>query len=94
MSPKDAELYRRCDEVLHYLWDPIGVRGQPDARNEYEDYLPQVFNLVRDGVDKQKVADYLLLVEREEMGMNEQPDRAREIVEALFRWRERLVESG
>lgn len=94
MSPKDAELYRRCEEVLHYMWDPIGVRGEPGARDEYEDYLPQIFTLVRDGVEKQKIVDHLLQLERVEMGLDEEPDRAREIVEVLYRWRERIVESS
>lgn len=92
MSPKDAELYRRCDEVLHYLWDPIGVRDQPAARDEYVGYLPHVFKLVRDCVDEQKVVDYLLLVEVQDMGLTANPKRAREIAEVLFRWREQIQE--
>jgi hypothetical protein len=39
--PKDKELYRRIDEVVHYLWDPIGVSDVPEARDEYHSYLPE-----------------------------------------------------
>jgi hypothetical protein len=28
---KEAELYQRLDEIIHYLWDPIGVSGVPEA---------------------------------------------------------------
>ena len=52
MTTQDKELYRRCDEVLHYLWDPIGVKGCPGARDEYDSYVPQVFSLVLKGADK------------------------------------------
>ena len=38
ISSLDEELYRRVDEVLHYLWDPIGVAGIPEARDEYYGY--------------------------------------------------------
>ena len=40
--PKDAELYRRLDEVAHYIWDPIGISNVPDARDEYRAYLRDV----------------------------------------------------
>ena len=43
LEPHDEELYRRVDEVLHYIWDPIGVAGAPMARDEYYAYLPQIF---------------------------------------------------
>ena len=42
LSPEHQELYGRVGEVLHYLWDPIGVSGVPQARDEYDSYVPQV----------------------------------------------------
>ena len=79
---------------LHYLWDPIGVRDEPGARDEYEDYLPHVFTLVRDGADKQKVADSLLLVEVQNMGLTGNAKRVREIAVVLFHWREQIEVFG
>lgn len=35
LSQADMDLYRAVDEVLHFIWDPIGVRGFPEARDEY-----------------------------------------------------------
>ena len=29
MMPADSELYRRIDEVVHYLWGPIGISESP-----------------------------------------------------------------
>lgn len=59
LSSQDKELLRRIDEVLHYRWDPIGVAGVPQARDEYESYVPQVFQLLKETVDGRDVADYL-----------------------------------
>jgi hypothetical protein len=53
LSPKDKERYKRTDEVLHYIWDPIGIAGAPEARYEYHSYLPHVFSLL-----KQNIWDY------------------------------------
>ena len=52
LEPKDEELYRRVDEVLHYILDPIGVSGIPQARDEYYSYLPGVFQLVKHNAEK------------------------------------------
>ena len=46
LDPQQMELYRATDEVLHYIWDPIGVSDAPNARDEYSSYLPQVFKML------------------------------------------------
>ncbi len=36
LTDTELELYRRVDEVLYYVWDPIGVASSPAAHG----YLP------------------------------------------------------
>lgn len=69
LSPKDQALYSAVDEVLHYIWDPIGVSGVPQARDEYHGYLPHVFSLVRNGANDEIIAVYLGELVRERMGL-------------------------
>ena len=33
LSRKKNELLKRIDEIMHYIWDPIGVFGVPSARD-------------------------------------------------------------
>lgn len=40
------ELHKRIDEVLYYLWDPIGISDEPCARGEYSSYVSSIFNFV------------------------------------------------
>jgi hypothetical protein len=68
---------------MHYIWDPIGVSDVPEARDEYASYLPQVFALVRDGADHEKVARFLLSVETQQMGLPGAADGAREAARIL-----------
>ena len=68
LPPDQMALYRRVDEVLTYVWDPIGVREVPQARDEYRSYLPQVFKRVLGASDPSSIAEYLLKVEGESMG--------------------------
>lgn len=94
LPPREAELYRRCDEVLHYLWDPIGVREVPQTRDEYNSYLPQVFGLVRDGAPEDEIASYLLKIETERMGLTADPKNARVTADTLTDWRDSIWEES
>lgn len=53
LPPDQMALYRRIDEILRNDWDPIGVSGIPEARDEYYDYLPIVFRLVLGGFQRE-----------------------------------------
>jgi hypothetical protein len=44
---KDQELMIAIDEVVHYLWDPIGIAWLPEARDEYKGYIPKLLILVK-----------------------------------------------
>jgi hypothetical protein len=92
LQAHEAELYKRIDEVLHYLWDPIGVSDQPAARDEYYSYLPQVFQLVRANAPKEKIMAFLSEITQHEMecGVNLKRDEA--VIELLLKWRELIWE--
>jgi hypothetical protein len=48
-------------------WDPIGVREMPEASDEYDLYLGDVYALVVGNADPLKLAEYLRWVEVERM---------------------------
>jgi len=68
LSAADAEFYRRVDEVLHYLWDPCGVAGEPLARDEYGGYVGRVFSALKAGGGVEEIAEMLVGIEWEWMG--------------------------
>lgn len=88
LPPDQLELYRRCDEVLHYVWDPIGVAGAPGARDEYHAYLPMVFRLLVEGGDKDRLSQALLEVQAGAMGLPRDPASAGAAATVLLEWRE------
>lgn len=87
MSPPDLELYRAVDEVLHYLWDPIGVSAVPQARDEYHAYLPKVFSLLRSGADGHAIAKYLGEVTVNRMGLTANSQHDLKVAEILIEWK-------
>jgi hypothetical protein len=85
------KLYRAVDEVLHYLWDPIGVAGMADARDEYQAYLPEVFRLLVQGSDEQAIAEYLGTIATARMGLPSRPERDLEAARTAIGWKQVLI---
>jgi hypothetical protein len=95
LEPHQNELYRRVDEILSYLWDPIGVAGIPEARDEYYGYIPHVFSMLVNGAHQGAIADYLIQVEGERMGFEVSDAawvKAREIETCLRNYQEVIYE--
>jgi hypothetical protein len=95
LSPEEKELYRRIDEVLFYLWDPIGVAGAPEARDEYEGYVPHVFSLLTNQAGSVIIADFLAKTEAEDMGLSKSEgaqERARKIADLLEKYHHVIVQ--
>jgi len=90
LTPYEKELYQRIAEVMHYVWDPIGVSGVPQARDEYNAYLPQVFAMLLESKDRETISAYLVRVEEERMGLTPSKPRAEEVADVLLDWSEAL----
>ena len=92
-SKKENELYSRVDEVLHYIWDPIGISDIAEARDEYHSYLPVVFGMVKRGANENELADYLGSVTSEMMELGTNKPRDLEVAEVMVSWKEILLDT-
>lgn len=92
LSPKDLELQRAVDEVLHYIWDPIGVSGVPQARDEYHGYQPRVFGLLCNGASEESIADYLSEVSTDRMGLSSNAQHDLKVASILIDWKDAINE--
>jgi hypothetical protein len=79
------ELRRRIDEVLFYVWDPIGVADEPYARAEYEGYVSDVLELVEKSEQSQPIADYLDHVVKSRMALSPNSEHSKLTAELLLR---------
>ena len=90
LSKRDLELLQAVDEVLHDLWDAIGVSSYPGARNEYQSYAQVVFGKLHHGADAAEISAYLTAVATTQMGFDEDADHALQIAGVLCAWRESI----
>jgi hypothetical protein len=92
LSPQELELYRAIDEVLHYIWDPIGVSSYPQARDEYQGYVPGVYKLVMGGSDEQKIAEHLGEITTVRMELPENQEQNLHTAQVIIDWKNLIDE--
>jgi hypothetical protein len=78
------ELEKRVDEVLYYVWDPIGVNEEPYARAEYRSYVSSVLGCLVEGKTASEIADYLCKIESESMWLSPNKQSALKVANALI----------
>ncbi|MCA0199149.1 MAG: hypothetical protein LCH59_13700 [Proteobacteria bacterium] len=88
LNRQDQELLRIIGEVLHYIWDPIGVAGVPQARDEYDGYVGPVFTLLRSGASDADVSEHLEQIVANRMGLPSRKERSDEAASTLTDWRD------
>lgn len=86
------ELEKRVDEVLFYVWDPIGVNGEPYARAEYRSYVTSVLGHLENNKSAQEIADYLCKIESESMELEPNTNNALETANLLIQHKKAIEE--
>jgi len=60
---------REIRDVLLTVWDPIRVKDEPRAQDEYDGYVGRVFSLLTQKKSDDELADFLIWVEEDQMGL-------------------------
>ena len=71
-------------EVLIADWDPVGIQDVPNARDEYDQYVNSVTNMMGAGNSAAAIAKHLLDIEVNVMGLKGNTERARLVAEKLL----------
>jgi hypothetical protein len=72
--------------VLLEVWDPIGVKDEPNAQNEYDGYIGGLYELLGSQAADSELAKYLYWIAHDRMGFDAAQIRdMEETVQALRR---------
>ncbi|MET3471830.1 hypothetical protein ABIC78_002358 [Novosphingobium sp. 1529] len=69
--------------ILHWAWDPIGVRGIEGASDEYDMYALQVLKLLETDAPTDEIANYLTAIVCDRIGLPSNPDRDSDVATML-----------
>jgi hypothetical protein len=82
---KQSTKWRLVQRLVYNHWDPLGVREQSHAQDEYDSFVGAALRIGRDG-NVQKLRDYLTSIESDQMQIHSNPIKnAAMIVEQLNR---------
>jgi hypothetical protein len=76
---------REIQSVLLNVWDPIGVKNEPTAQDEYDAYVGHIFTLLTQGKTDKEIAEYLLWAVNEHIGLTGTANEALRTVRELRR---------
>jgi hypothetical protein len=77
-------------DILLKVWDPIGIADVPEAQDEYDSYVAEVYVLLIRREPRHKVLDYLWWAETEHMSLRGNRGRAEQVVDRLLALRQEL----
>jgi hypothetical protein len=62
-------LYKKIDDILWNDWDPIGIKDYGGLRDEYQGYIPEIFDMIIKGQTPKDIAKKLNSIAKERMGL-------------------------
>lgn len=68
-SDKEISIQKIIQKVLIEEWDPIGVGYLPEAQDEYDFYIPMIYELLILYKPLSEIFDYLWWAETQHMGL-------------------------
>lgn len=83
-KPNMAASLRAIRAVLFEDWDPCSVRDAPEAHDEYDSYVLELYGMLRNGASANQLAEYLCDVQTDMMGLRGRPDALLPVARRLF----------
>lgn len=63
------EAYRNIHDILLNDWDPLNVKMIPDAFDEYDSFIDNIYKLLQDNVTNEQIFETLMMIALEDLGV-------------------------
>jgi hypothetical protein len=70
-------------QVLVKIWDPVGIKDEPHAQDEYDSYIGGVFRLLVNHSGDREIEDYLWKIIEGKIHVHPQKGATKDAVKAL-----------
>lgn len=81
---KEISIQNVIQKVLIEEWDPIGVGYLPEAQDEYDSYIPMIYELLILNKPKNEIFDYLWWAETQHMGLKGEKIKTEKLAQRLI----------
>ena len=79
--------------ILLTEWDPIGVSHIPEAQDEYDSYIANIYKLLITHVDRPSLFFHLWQIETEFIGVSGNRQHTEAVVDQLLQLRDEMERS-
>ena len=83
-------IMNKIQKILLKEWDPIGIQDIPEAQDEYDSYIPSIYQIIQSKKTERELFDYLWWIETEHMGLSGNRRYTQTIAHKLFELSETL----
>jgi hypothetical protein len=80
---ESRQIKREIRRILTQVWDPIGVKQESNAQDEYDSYLSDIFDLLTRRVSDDAIEDHLWNIITERMALPAKKEDMKDTVIAL-----------
>ncbi len=80
---KSRRVRAQIRHVLLNVWDPIGIKEERNAQDEYDSYLGEILDLLLRGATDEELSDRLLYFVNDRMGLEAKSEDMVPTVRAL-----------
>lgn len=78
-------LMEEIQKIFLKEWDPIGIQDIPEAQDEYDSYVSDIYKLIQSKRTESEVFDYLWGIETGHMGLSGDKKHTQTIAHRLFK---------
>src|SRR5579862_4883310 len=68
---RSREVRNAIRNILMQKWDPVGVKDVPEAADEDDPYIGDIYDLLKHGVSNEELSKHLVKIETERMGLSD-----------------------
>lgn len=80
---ESVRIQNEIRQILLTVWDPIGVKDEPNAQDEYDSYVFEIFNLLAKRATDHEITKWLLYITNARMGLNAKAQDMQATISAL-----------
>jgi hypothetical protein len=84
------QYHESIHRILLHEWDPIGVAEEPEAQDEYDNYIPKIHGMLLRHEPRDKLRDHLWWLETEHIGLCGSRSRTYKVADLLIALREQI----
>lgn len=78
------DYYDILREAIHKKWDPVGIYFYSQEMGEYDGYLPNLYELLKNGGTEEDVFNFLWIIETESLGLEGDENATRQFSKLLI----------